>query len=66
MLWQLAYSSSAAMQAVDRLEHAVDASATEPSTWKQEDKASVQPLLYDKETSRTHEYTPDPMNQALV
>ncbi|MDH5595171.1 MAG: hypothetical protein OEY40_00445 [Candidatus Bathyarchaeota archaeon] len=43
------------MQAVDRLEHAADASVAEPSKWKQEDKAYVHALLDDKETSRTHE-----------
>jgi hypothetical protein len=43
------------MQAVDHLEHTADISATEPSTWKQDHKASCQPLLYDKETSRTYE-----------
>jgi len=56
MLWQPAYSSSATTQAVGRLEHAADASAIEPSTCKQEDKASCQLLLHGKKTSRTHEY----------
>jgi len=37
------------------LEHATDTSATEPSTWKQEDKASCQARLHDKETSKTCE-----------
>jgi len=48
------------------LEHAINASTTEPSTWKQQDKAYVPALLDDKETSRNHEHTPNPMNQALV
>jgi len=43
------------MQAFGRLEYGADASAAEPSTWKQDHKASVQAQLYDKETSRTHE-----------
>jgi len=43
------------MQAVDRLEHAADASATEPSTCKQEGKASCQDPQRDKETSRNRE-----------
>jgi len=54
------------MQAVDRLEHAKDASAPEPSTCKQQDKASYQPLLHDKEMPRNQEYTPNPMNQSLA
>jgi len=48
-------SSSAAMQAVDRLEHAINASAIEPSTCKREDKASCQAQSYDKETSTNRE-----------
>jgi len=54
------------MQAAGHLECVADASATGPSTWKLEDKASYQPLLHDKETSRTREYTLNSMNQALV
>jgi hypothetical protein len=46
--------------------HAKDVSATEPSTWKQDCKASYHPLLNDKETPRNQEYTPNPMNQALA
>jgi len=55
MLWQPAGSSSAAMQAVDRLEPAADASTIEPSTCKREDKACVHAQPYDKETSRNRE-----------
>jgi len=48
------------------LERGADASAAEPSTWKQEDKASCQPQPHDKETTRTHEYNLNSVTQALV
>jgi hypothetical protein len=53
------------MQAADRLEPAADASAIEPSTCKQEDKAYVQLHPYDKETSRTREYNSSSTKKAL-
>jgi len=54
------------MQAAGHLEHGIDVSAAEHSTWKQEDKASYQPLLHDNETSRNHEYNLNSVNKALV
>jgi len=55
MLQQPAYSSSAATQAAGHLERGADASAAEPSTYKQEGKVSVHALLDDKEMSVTRE-----------
>jgi hypothetical protein len=55
MLQPSFYSFSAAIQAVGHLERETDASTAEPSTWKQEDKASVHARLHDKETSGKRE-----------
>jgi len=54
------------MLVCDHLEHAIDASELVPSTWKQENKAYVQLLLCDKETSRNHEYNLNSVNTAPV
>jgi len=54
------------MQAADRLERATDISATEPSTCKQQDKASCQLPLHGKKTSRTHEYNSSSTKKALA
>ena len=54
------------MRAVGRLERGADASAAEPSTRKQDHKASCQTQPHDKEPSRIHEYNLSSVNQALV
>jgi len=48
------------------LEYAIDASVTEPSACKQQDKASCQLPLHGKKTSRTHEYNSSSTKKALV